>query len=365
MSDPEVQAALRAARAQGGGAAWLRAAAALARLQRWDEAGAALLEAAAGGHAVGEAAAALEPGGLAAFEAALLPGAEAHVLDWGPDGRELYLADGEAVWRHVIETGARQRLAALPAPAAALGAGPAPAALLLGLLGDDGGLYGCHAVAWLELATGCVRQSGWASGRAPRGALAWDAATGAAIWCDGEGAEALRVDQPALDPSRSWGRRRVRWRAARAPSAADRVGWVTQLGRAGLASWRVGDREPRRVLVGLTEPAAAGLEDVRLLAAGGDRAVVCAGGVARLRGAAGELGRAPLPPSEEAWRALASPSGRFVALLLRDDALLLLDLLLGERRRFPLPGRPRAAAWSPSGRRLAVAAGARLVVLGA
>lgn len=360
-----MQAALRAARAHGGGAAWLRAAAALARLQRWDEAGAALLEAAAAGHAIGEAAAALEPPGLAPFEAALLAGPEAHVLDWGPDGRELYLADGEAVWRYVNETGARQRLAALPAPAAALGAGPAPAALLLGLLGDDGGLYGCHAVAWLELATGCVRQSGWASGRAPRGALVWDAGTGAAIWCDGQGAEALRVDQPALDPSRSWGRRRVRWRAARAPSAADRAGWVIQLGRAELASWRVGDREPRRVLAGPPEAALAAPGEVRLLAAGGDRAVVCAGGLARLHAAAGELGRAPLPPPGESWGALASPSGRFVALLLRADALLLLDLLRGERRRLPLPGRPRAAAWSPSGRRLAVAAGARLVMLGA
>ncbi len=364
MADPDLQEALRTARA-GDGQAWLRLAAAQARRQAWDVAGMALLEASWSGAPTGEAAAALEPDDVDAFVGDVLPGPGAAALDWGPDGALLYFADRRALWSVAPRPGGgrtaalRQRVAALPGAIVALAATPAPAALVLGLVGDDGGLAGCHAAAMLDLATERLRQSGWVRGRPPRGGLAWDRATGAAVWGDVERVDAVHLDQEPVDPARAWGRRRIVWSGPRGPAAVDRSGWVAVLGRGTVSSWRTGDAEPRLVLAHAPVSPRAVLH-----AAGGDRAVVCAADSARLHGAQGELGRALLPLRDAYWSATASPSGRFLALLLRDEALLLLDLLADRRRRILLPGRPQAAAWSPSGRRLAVSAGGRLVVIG-
>jgi hypothetical protein len=60
----------------------------------------------------------------------------------------------------------------------------------------------------------------------------------------------------------------------------------------------------------------------------------------------------------------ASPSGRHLALLPREEhSFMLVDLLTGSRQTVLLDGPGMAAAWSPSGRRLAVTTALRVNLL--
>jgi len=67
------------------------------------------------------------------------------------------------------------------------------------------------------------------------------------------------------------------------------------------------------------------------------------------------VGMTPREVKEDALEHAVSPSGRHIAFLrVHSDAVLLVDLASGERRSVTFDEHPRAAAWSPSGRRLAV-----------
>ncbi len=106
-----------------------------------------------------------------------------------------------------------------------------------------------------------------------------------------------------------------------------------------------------------------------LLAAWGQRAVIYdrARGRVLLHGLDGELGGAPLPAADlgKLVAVRPCPSGWVVALRYKQKRHLgLVDLRTGERRVVEVARSPRDLAWSPSGRRLALAArrGAVLVL---
>src|SRR5581483_5054370 len=91
MSDADVRELVRSAEKQGDGASWERAALALARLERLDEAGEALARTYALGGEAKEVAKTLEPGSLADFaESRSIAVFESPDMAFAPDGRRLW-----------------------------------------------------------------------------------------------------------------------------------------------------------------------------------------------------------------------------------------------------------------------------------
>ncbi len=353
MADTTWRALVRDAEARGDGAAWSRAALALARAGRHDDAGRAALLASLAGADATEALDALAPP-LDAF--APRPLGERFGLGrlsqaaWSACGAQLFASHGGAVVRFDVRGGAATPVVELPGHVTALALAPGDASLLAGVL-DEQQRAGLVAI---DLASGAKRAIGRGHSTIRELVVTHDLVVTA---------ERYRVRAYERDASPT---SRSVW-SLEGTGTLDRSGAMTLLP----LDVSVQDVPVVRFPLRRDAPArgvslSAGRPDTcpQVAAPAGGRTAVLRAldepGIDLLQGAGEVLARRPLGLLPAIYSLALSPSGRHVALthrvphgLERSTTATLLDLLTGASRSFDLDARPRDPVWSPSGRRVA------------
>jgi hypothetical protein len=347
VSDAEVRALLREARAGDDAGAWLRASQALVRLGRWDEAGLALLHARARGAKTDAVEDQLAPPSVLGFSqravGAALEYGRLGTVAWAPDGRTLYsVGDLGTVLAFGLEPASPRRVIEVAGTGEVTSvASDLEGRVLVCEAGPEGGgvlvVENGVPVARHEIAG---ERADYLAGWGERGHVfaAVDTMfgvpnTGHVVWWT-PGMQSYKCEPATLCDDGSfavWRPPAVELHAPRASEPHARV----PLGNDPL--WRLnGDVTPRFPTLRAAR---------------------------RFAEAAPRLEEVVRTRRLQTYSVVAAPSGRHVAVLPTDASVELLDLETKESRTFRIDGPPLGAAWSPSGRRLAVVTKYRIALL--
>jgi predicted DNA-binding WGR domain protein len=364
MTDDELQSLQRAAEASGDGAAWLRAAAAFADAGRHDEAAQAAHRAGARGSDVAPVLDSILPDGVVRARRELGERFELGKLShaaWSADGKKLFaILERHTILAWDLEAGGPpRRLAVLGGAVTALAAGldGATLAVAFGLI-DRAKMKEVPHVASLSLATGELSEP------------------------IGRGHAFVReVVAPAPDLLLCAETKRARAYRREGSAWPDKTCWSVNGELVALGPWGTSAalaREGERLVLALRGPlekeprASIGLDlaavDPRIHVRATARTALVLEDVVVLEADGRPLGRAPIPAGLRVHDVWLSPSGRLVGLSFaerneRSTRMDLVDVVSGKSATFDLGARPRGAAWSLSGRRLAVPTDQGTIVL--
>lgn len=348
MADTTWRALVRDAEARGDGAAWSRAAQALARAGRHDDAGRAALRASLAGADATDALDALAPP-LEAFSPRPLGDrfglGRLSQAAWSACGAQLFASHGGAVVRFDVRGGAATPVLELPGQVTALALAPDDALLVAGVLDEQQRA----ALVAVDLISGAKRALGRGHETIRELVVTHEHVVSA---------ELHRVRAYALDATPT---SRSVW-SLRGSSALDRAGGFTLLQEPG--SPESLERYPAgREVRGRGRPLAAPHPFVGLALPAGRRTALVRDGhwdVDLLEGEREVVSRTSLARLPTVYSLALAPSGRQLALthrvphgLERSTTVTLVDLLTGAHRKHDLDARPREPVWSPSGRRVA------------
>jgi predicted DNA-binding WGR domain protein len=359
--DAELQSLLRTAEERDDGPSWLRAAQALARAARADDAGRALALARARGESV------------SAVEDSLVPALEAFsqrevgtrfelgplsLAAWSADARTLYAVENaRAVLAFDLTRGTHRTIAVIEGKVTALGADLEGRHLAVGFVRAEKGKV-VPTLATIDLATGNLSPP---IGKAHKWLREVGLAPGVVFCAETDRARAYPLDaagNPASDKST--------WSLTASVLSLDRSGAVVALRDQKLLLHDRLAKAPR-VAIPIDVPPAA-LARFHLGAAG-TRAAIVAEDLVLLEHDGTVLARAPLENAgQPLYDAVVAPSGRLLAIMgiagnQRTTTLDLLDAMTGKKRRFDLGARPKGPTWSLSGRTLAVPTDQGTIVL--
>lgn len=353
MADTTWRALVREAEAGGDGAAWLRAALALTRAGRDDDAGRAALHAALAGADSTDVLDGLAPP-LDAFTLRSLGDrfglGRLSQAAWSACGAHVYVSQQGEVLRFGARDGARDTVAALPGHVTALAIDPSDTLLAAGVLDPTTDMT---SLVTVDLVTGARRVIGRGHATIRELVVTHDLVVSA---------ERRRVRAYERDASPT---ARSVW-SMKGAATLDRSGAMAllpldvSLQDAPERFPLVRDARDRGVTLTAAEPHAS----AQVVATAGQRtAIFRALDEPRfdlLQGGGEVLAGTPLASVPAIYSLALSPSGRHVALthrmphgFERTTTTSILDLLTGARRAFDIDARPRDPVWSPSGRRVA------------